>query len=987
MDKEKTGDIVEMEGTAASTFFSEDMCTLKDDPQQMGVVDRTTSDVDTHDPHPDREYDKLDCHQDIPAKEFQKFKKTGIPPKDTVVVLWQTKPAAELIPTKFLSLYDRALLVGDVVKKHTKDSSSGTVVQTDVKCTLLSATFKENIPNGDTDAVEAFATARLSRNDSYLTGVPAEELKPAQDYTEGDLVIYQAWIGRIEMVPYIVTLKLSNGSVVEVENPDELESFPQQEQDRFEVGDLVKTKKGNLRRGRWIYGAYDANVKPHGVVVGSRAEEISVNWICRRIYPTEQSNLNPEPSQNLGTNEVENGGLLIYDRSRIPLSVEGGFGRCVDILSGQRMRFKDLTGAVMKYNNQPSDQPSARHPVVNRLNVIPRTETLGFDINVFTVLDLTTTAKVLWQNCETTTESSRDLVPDINLEDESEVWPGEIVVSNDKTKVHQQEWIEQPDRVGIVQSVSAAERIAKILWLPNAKVQYSSLGSVLPGESDFDQLALLPGSTLGLGCSENTTDAQNISEVTLYDIHAANGLNKRRGDFVILHPPASEGMDINTSDRIDWFGEVTDLGRDGFLTVRLGALKDVRDIRISPEYATIVYSSDGAPGYDSEDDSVNGSEFDSDEEAYEDEFDSDDYPWLTNDGVPVSDVEDESWSTASSEPGDEHVVHADLDGMEVDQDEAMENIIDEAMTNGGDTHAEPIPQPAMSELTREPSFRRSLLTEGAPPAFAVLDSELPVSHAYYTSPSSLTPQGIKRVTKEHRILQSSLPDGIFVRAWESRLDLLRILIVGPIDTPYEFAPFVIDMRMPYDYPHVPPEAFFHSWTAQVNPNLYENGKICLSLLGTWHGEEKSENWSPSKSTILQVLVSVMGLVLVKQPYFQEAGYEARAGLAEAQVPSQIYSERTYFRTREFITHAISKGVDGFDDLINWLYLDQSRDAPLLLDKAIEAAQEVVDADQIMEQIGGRPSLRGGLSVISKGAVVMLRRQKDAMETIKVEKGL
>lgn len=500
-----------MEGAAASTFCAEDMCFLKDDPQQMGVVDRTTSDVDTHEPHPEREYDRLECHQDITAKDFQKFKKTGIPPKDTVVVLWQTKPAAELIPTKFLSLFDRALLVGDIVKKHTQDQMSGTVVETDVKCTLLSATFTENIPNGDTDTVEAFATARLSRNDSYLTGVPAEELKPAQEYAEGDLVIYQDWIGRIEMVPYIVMVKLSNGSVVEVENPDELESFPQHGQDRFEVGDLVKTKKGNLRRGRWIYGAYDANIKPHGVVVNSRAEEISVNWICRRIYPTEQSNLNPEPSQNLGTNEIDTGGLLIYDRSRIPPSLEGGFGRCVDIECGRRVRFKDLTGAVMKYNDQPSVQTDVRHPVLNRLTVIPRTESLGFDINVFTVLDTTTTVKVLWQNCEITTESSRNLVPDINLEDESEVWPGEIVVSNDKIKVRQQDWIEQPSKVGIVQSVSAGERIAKVRWLPKATVQYSSLGSALPEESDFDQLALLPDSTLGLGHPDTIADAQDIS--------------------------------------------------------------------------------------------------------------------------------------------------------------------------------------------------------------------------------------------------------------------------------------------------------------------------------------------------------------------------------------------------------------------------------------------------------------------------------------------
>jgi hypothetical protein len=176
-----------------------------------------------------------------------------------------------------------------------------------------------------------------------------------------------------------------------------------------------------------------------------------------------------------------------------------------------------------------------------------------------------------------------------------------------------------------------------------------------------------------------------LADVTLYDIHAATGLNKRRGDFVILHPPAAEGMDINTSERIDWFGEVIDLGRDGFLTVRLGALDDVRDIRISPEYATIVYSSDGAPGFDSEDDSEDDSESDSDEEVFEDDYDSDDYPWLTNDGIPVSDVEAEGWSTASSD-SDEAMPGLDNENMPdlMDQDLAMEDIMDMTMVSEDD---------------------------------------------------------------------------------------------------------------------------------------------------------------------------------------------------------------------------------------------------------------------------------------------------------------
>ncbi len=48
-------------------------------------------------------------------------------------------------------------------------------------------------------------------------------------------------------------------------------------------------------------------------------------------------------------------------------------------------------------------------------------------------------------------------------------------------------------------------------------------------------------------------------------------------------------------------------------------------------------------------------------------------------------------------------------------------------------------------------------------------------------------------------------------------------------------------------------------------NLYEEGKVCLSILGTWAGD-RSESWSPSRSSLLQALVSIQGLVLVKEPY-------------------------------------------------------------------------------------------------------------------------
>ena len=53
---------------------------------------------------------------------------------------------------------------------------------------------------------------------------------------------------------------------------------------------------------------------------------------------------------------------------------------------------------------------------------------------------------------------------------------------------------------------------------------------------------------------------------------------------------------------------------------------------------------------------------------------------------------------------------------------------------------------------------------------------------------------------------------------------------------------------------------------------HKDGKVCLSLLGTWSGA-KGEMWEPAHSTMLQVIVSIQSLILVPQPYFNEPGYE------------------------------------------------------------------------------------------------------------------
>lgn len=63
-------------------------------------------------------------------------------------------------------------------------------------------------------------------------------------------------------------------------------------------------------------------------------------------------------------------------------------------------------------------------------------------------------------------------------------------------------------------------------------------------------------------------------------------------------------------------------------------------------------------------------------------------------------------------------------------------------------------------------------------------------------------------------------ESIAVRAYEDRTDLLRSLIIGPENTPYEDAPFVIDWMLDSNFPQSPPIAHFLSWTngnGRVNP--------------------------------------------------------------------------------------------------------------------------------------------------------------------------
>ncbi|KAI4313761.1 hypothetical protein L6164_026716 [Bauhinia variegata] len=172
----------------------------------------------------------------------------------------------------------------------------------------------------------------------------------------------------------------------------------------------------------------------------------------------------------------------------------------------------------------------------------------------------------------------------------------------------------------------------------------------------------------------------------------------------------------------------------------------------------------------------------------------------------------------------------------------------------------------------------------------------------------------KKIQEEWKILEENLPESIFVRVCESRMELLRAVIVGPKGTPYHDGLFFFDCLFPDNYPASPPKVHYHSGGLRLNPNLYACGKVCLSLLGTWQGKN-SENWIADKSTMLQVLVSIQALILNEKPFFNEPGYSSRYVGSEGQTRSKEYNDNTFALSLKTMMFTLRNPPKHFEDFV------------------------------------------------------------------------
>lgn len=168
-------------------------------------------------------------------------------------------------------------------------------------------------------------------------------------------------------------------------------------------------------------------------------------------------------------------------------------------------------------------------------------------------------------------------------------------------------------------------------------------------------------------------------------------------------------------------------------------------------------------------------------------------------------------------------------------------------------------------------------------------------------------------------------------------DMLKgyALIVGPEDTPYFGGYYLFEIKYPTDYPHSPPHVTYctNGDNIRFNPNLYKCGKVCVSILNTWRGEQ----WS-SCQTISTVLLHLCTLLCVN-PLVNEPGVTEKHKDCESYTKiieyknieialMQIYEKKTgvFLPTFEMFTSIIKEEFQKNYEKVTQ-FLEKKKDEP------------------------------------------------------------
>ncbi len=170
----------------------------------------------------------------------------------------------------------------------------------------------------------------------------------------------------------------------------------------------------------------------------------------------------------------------------------------------------------------------------------------------------------------------------------------------------------------------------------------------------------------------------------------------------------------------------------------------------------------------------------------------------------------------------------------------------------------------------------------------------------------------KRIQKDVKDLMESKIDNVYLDFNEKDLLNINFLIRGEKDTPYHNGNYIFNMKIPDNYPTNPPAVKFISCDGKTrcHPNFYAEGKVCLSIIGTWSGP----SWSPIMN-LSTVIVSIQSLLNVDNPITCEPGFE-KTPITSPEAVKYIETAKEFNKRYAIEQMKKEPPVPAFKELIN-----------------------------------------------------------------------
>lgn len=159
---------------------------------------------------------------------------------------------------------------------------------------------------------------------------------------------------------------------------------------------------------------------------------------------------------------------------------------------------------------------------------------------------------------------------------------------------------------------------------------------------------------------------------------------------------------------------------------------------------------------------------------------------------------------------------------------------------------------------------------------------------------SISALAVRRISIDvKRVLEMPVDSGLFWIGDENDVTHGWAIVCGCEGTPYHGGAFCFEVNFPDNYPFEPPKFNYltNDGRTRFNPNLYKNGKVCLSLLNTWQGEQ----WSGVQS-LLSILQSIQTAVMTEKPLMNEPAHPASNDPRHPEMP--IYNNMVFHATLE-----------------------------------------------------------------------------------------